>query len=66
VPAPELRPCPRAPLGARLRPPQSGGNPAAAGATLRLDAWGGFAELAARLGLPVHGPLVLPGEWDLR
>lgn len=51
---------PRQPLAARLRPAQSSEDPAAAGARLRLEAWGPFADLATRLGLPSYGPLTVP------
>lgn len=53
----------------RLRPPESSEDPAAAGTTLealRAEAWGSAAGLAARLGLPAGGPLMLPGSWEIR
>jgi protease IV len=59
----ELRVHPRVPLVARLRPARSSEDPAAAG--LRSEAWGTFADLAMRLGLPAHGPLTLQGDWRL-
>ncbi|HYZ98776.1 MAG TPA: hypothetical protein VE575_08510, partial [Acidimicrobiales bacterium] len=59
----ELRPYPRLPLATRLRPARSSEDPAAAGARLRLEAWGTFADLAARLGLPAYGPLTLPADY---
>ncbi|MBP2703356.1 signal peptide peptidase SppA [Microbispora sp. RL4-1S] len=49
----------------RLRPPESSEDRSAA-ARLRLEAWGPLARLAAELGLPSHGPLVLPGTWTIR
>jgi protease-4 len=53
----EARAYPRLPLGARLRPARSSEDPAGA----RPDvAWGPFADLAARLGLPSSGPLTMP------
>ena len=63
---PRLRIYPHVPMVARLRPPQSSEDPAAASLQLRLESWGTFASVAARLGLPVHGPLTLPGVWPLR
>ena len=62
---PELRTYPRVPLVARLRTPQSSDDPAAATAQVRSEAWGMFADLAVRLGLPAYGPLMLPGDWLL-
>ncbi len=41
----------------RIRPPRSSESP---GAELGWTAWGSFAGLAARLGLPAAGPLTLP------
>ena len=55
----DTRVFPRQPLPSRLRPPQSSEDPAAATARLRLEAWGPFADVATRLGLPVYGPLML-------
>ncbi|WP_141922084.1 signal peptide peptidase SppA [Haloactinospora alba] len=48
----------------RLVPPESSEERTAA-AQLRLDAWGPLAQVAARLGLPDAGPLVLPGSWEV-
>ena len=62
---PELRTYPRVPLVARLHTAQSSEDPAAATAHVRSDAWGMFADLAVRLGLPAYGPLMLPGDWLL-
>jgi protease IV len=56
---PELLVYPRVPLVSRLRPAPSSEDPAAASAQVRLDAWGTFADLAAGLGLPAYGPLML-------
>ncbi|MHB1497631.1 MAG: signal peptide peptidase SppA, partial [Acidimicrobiales bacterium] len=42
----------------RLRPPRSSEDAGAAAAT--LGAWGPFSALAARIGLPVAGPLTMP------
>jgi protease IV len=53
------------PLAARLRPAQSSEDPAAAGTHLRIEAWGPFADVATRLGLPAYGPLMLPAEHHL-
>ncbi len=48
----------------RLRPAESSEDRTAARA--RLEAWGPLTGLAARIGLPSGGPLLLPGSWDLR
>ncbi|MEO5877542.1 MAG: signal peptide peptidase SppA [Streptosporangiaceae bacterium] len=48
----------------RFRPAESTDDRSAASA--RLEAWGSLSGLAAQLGLPAAGPLVLPGRWDLR
>lgn len=47
----------------RLRPAESSEDRTAASA--RLDAWGPMTVLAARLGLPTGGPLMLPGSWEI-
>ncbi|WP_026124664.1 signal peptide peptidase SppA [Nocardiopsis baichengensis] len=59
-----LRPYPRSTPLDRLRPPES--SEERAGEQVRLDAWGPLAELSARVGLPAAGPLVLPGDWEVR
>jgi protease IV len=61
----DARVYPRLPLAARLRPAQSSEDPAAAGTQLRVEAWGPFADVATRLGLPAYGPLMLPAEHHL-
>jgi protease-4 len=61
----DARVFPRPPLPSRLRPPQSSEDPAAATARLRLEAWGPFADVATRLGLPVYGPLMLADGYRL-
>ena len=61
----ELRTYPKVSPLERLRPPQSSEDPAAA-ATGYLDGWGSLAGIAAWLGLPAAGPLVLPGPWTVR
>jgi protease-4 len=48
----------------RLRPAESSEDRTAARA--RLEAWGPISGLAARLGLPSAGPLMLPGDWNIR
>ncbi|MBB2913964.1 protease-4 [Streptosporangium becharense] len=50
----------------RLRPAESSEDKAAALAQVRLEAWGPVAHLAAELGLPSYGPLMLPGQWMIR
>jgi protease IV len=48
----------------RLRPPGSSeSRGAAAAASLLADSWGPAWQLASRLGLSPHGPLMLPGDW---
>jgi protease IV len=51
----------------RLRPPGSSESRGAAAASARLlaDSWGPAWQLASRLGLSPHGPLMLPGDWVL-
>ncbi|MDP9398585.1 MAG: signal peptide peptidase SppA [Actinomycetota bacterium] len=61
----ELRTYPKVSPLERLRPPQSSEDPAAAAAGY-LDGWGALAGVAAWLGLPAAGPLVLPGPWRVR
>lgn len=50
----------------RLRPPESSDDKAAALSQVRLEAWGPLTRVAAELGLPAHGPLMLPGWWTIR
>ncbi|MFB9838289.1 signal peptide peptidase SppA [Actinoallomurus acaciae] len=47
----------------RLRPAESSEDRTAA--TARLDAWGPLSTVAARVGLPSGGPLMLPGTWEI-
>jgi protease-4 len=47
----------------QVRPPESSDSPAAAG--LGYTGWGPVSGLAARLGLPPYGPLILPGSWTI-
>jgi protease IV len=51
----------------RLRPPGSSESRGAAAASGRLlaDSWGPAWQLASRLDLSPHGPLMLPGDWVL-
>ncbi|MBB6170386.1 protease-4 [Nocardiopsis mwathae] len=35
-------------------------------ADVRVSMWGPLARLTERLGLPAAGPLVMPGEWEIR
>jgi protease-4 len=58
------RPYPHVSPLERLRPAESSDDRAAARA--RLEAWGPLAHVAARLGLPAEGPLILPGNWQIR
>jgi protease-4 len=46
---------------ARLRPPESSEDPAAAAAVSWAEGWGGLAAAARVLGLPPSGPLTMPG-----
>ncbi|WP_214409493.1 signal peptide peptidase SppA [Sphaerisporangium fuscum] len=50
----------------RLRPPESSEDKAAALTRIRLEAWGPLTRLAAELGLPSYGPLMLPTWWTIR
>jgi protease-4 len=54
----ELVRMPRASLATRLRPPRSSEDLGAGLAT--LDPWGPLAAVAAHLGLPTAGPLIMP------
>ena len=62
-----LRAYPRVRPIDRLRPPGSSDSRGAAAASARLlaDSWGPAWQLASRLGLSPHGPLMLPGDWVL-
>ncbi|WP_433182225.1 signal peptide peptidase SppA [Actinoallomurus sp. CA-150999] len=59
-----VRTYPRATPLDRLRPAESSDDRTAASA--RVDAWGPITGIAARLGLPSGGPLLLPGTWEIR
>ncbi|MEV5412566.1 signal peptide peptidase SppA [Thermopolyspora sp. NPDC052614] len=61
-----VRPYPRLNPLERLRPAESSEDKAAAVARVRLEAWGPIAGLASELGLPLYGPLILPGNWTIR
>jgi protease-4 len=50
----------------RLRPPESSDDKAAAVARIQVEAWGPLTRIAAELGLPASGPLLLPGSWTIR
>ncbi|HEY2551104.1 MAG TPA: signal peptide peptidase SppA [Streptosporangiaceae bacterium] len=58
-----LRAYPRVRPIDRIRPPASSDAPGAAAASLLAESWGPAWRLAARVGLPAHGPLALPGSW---
>lgn len=68
----DVRVFPRTTPLERLRPPRSSEDAPGSGAgmltvdALRSAAWGQLAPVAASLGLPAAGPLVLPGSWDIR
>jgi len=62
-PTAPLRVFPRVHPLDRLRPPVSSESRGAAAASLLGDTWGPAGQLAARLGLSPHGPLMLPGTW---
>jgi protease IV len=62
-PAAPLRVFPRVRPIDRLRPPGSSESRGAAAASLLADSWGPAGNLAAKLGLSPHGPLMLPGTW---
>jgi protease-4 len=59
-----VRPYPHLTTLERLKPAESSEDRTAAGA--RFDAWGPLTGAAARLGLPLGGPLLLPGDWEIR
>jgi len=50
----------------RLRPPASSEERPAAATALFADGWGHVSQLAATLGLPPQGPLLLPGHWVIQ
>jgi protease-4 len=50
----------------RLRPPESSEDRAAAHASLLAESWGPLWRFAAGGGLPVYGPLQLPGHWTIQ
>jgi protease IV len=58
-----LRVYPRSRPLDRLRPAGSSESRGAAAASLLPDTWGPVAQLAARAGLSMYGPLMLPGTW---
>src|SRR5215469_15594500 len=62
-PTAPLRVYPRVRPIDRLRPPSSSESRGAAAASLLADSWGPAWQLASRLGLSPHGPLILPGDW---
>jgi protease IV len=59
-----VRPYPHLTPLERLKPAESSEDRTAAGA--RFDAWGPLTGAATRLGLPLGGPLLLPGDWEIR
>jgi protease IV len=58
-----VRPYPHLSPLERLKPAESSEDRTAAGA--RFDAWGPLTGAATRLGLPLGGPLLLPGDWEI-
>ena len=58
-----LRTFPRVRPLDRLRPAASSDSRGAMRTSLAADAWGPAWQLATRLGLSPHGPLMLPGTW---
>jgi protease IV len=49
----------------RVRPPESSEDRSAAQAGLFAESWGPVWRLAASVGLPSYGPLILPGPWTI-
>ena len=49
----------------RVRPPESSDDRSAAHAGLFAESWGPVWRLAANVGLPSYGPLILPGPWTI-
>jgi protease-4 len=49
----------------RVRPPDSSEDRSAAQAGLFAESWGPVWRLAASVGLPSYGPLILPGPWTI-
>jgi protease IV len=58
-----LRQYPRTRPLDRVRPPESSEDRSAAQAGLFAESWGPVWRLAANVGLPPYGPLILPGPW---
>jgi protease IV len=50
----------------RVRPPESSEDRSAAQAGLFAESWGPVWRLAAGVGLPSYGPLILPGPWNIQ
>jgi protease-4 len=50
----------------RVRPPESSEDRSAARAGLFAESWGPVSRLAASVGLPPDGPLILPGPWTFQ
>ena len=50
----------------RVRPPESSEDRSAAQAGLLAESWGPVWRLAASVGLPSYGPLILPGPWTIQ
>lgn len=61
-----LRSFPRLSPLERLKPAESSEDRASTVEQVRMAGWGPLAPLADRLGLPVAGPLVVPGSWEIR
>ncbi|MBV9487714.1 MAG: signal peptide peptidase SppA [Frankiaceae bacterium] len=55
-----LRPAVQVPLVAKVRSPKSSEDPRALSVVTSMSGWDGFASLAANLGLPAGGPLMMP------
>jgi protease-4 len=50
----------------RIRPPESSEDRSAAQAGLFTESWGPVWRVAASIGLPSYGPLILPGPWTIQ
>lgn len=61
-----VRPFPRAHPLDRVRPHESSEDLGASEARTALSAWGPLEHVAAAMGLPVGGPLMMPDAWDIR
>ncbi|WP_159943033.1 MULTISPECIES: signal peptide peptidase SppA [unclassified Nocardiopsis] len=61
-----LRPFPRTHPLDRIRPHESSEDVGASGPQTVLSGWGPLQHAAVAMGLPAGGPLMMPGNWEVR